>query len=390
LKILFVNDYGFPRGGAETLVDHERSELEARGHRTGLLSLDSPRLYGPAEAWVHPFEDPASRVGSLWHQLRHGRARRALELAVRETHPDLIHYHTLTRLGPGVMAGGASMPAVVTLHDYALLYPRLRSVAPDQPFCNVGEFACCPRHAGLPRYAFERLRTAIHRRLLNRAQWVLVPSEYMRRVVSACGVKRVRVCANGVPTQSSAADGAVRPPRILYAGRLEREKGVFELVAAFELLADRNDSVELRVAGSGAELAPLGERIQRSRHAARISLLGTLPASELREAYTTARVVALPSLWPEPFGLTGIEAMGAGTPVVGSGRGGMTEWLRDGVNGVCADPTDAAAFSSALESVTTDDGLFARLASGGRDTAGHFTLERHVDCLESVYAQAAR
>ena len=390
MNILFVNDYGFPRGGAERLVDHERSELEARGHGTTLLSLDSPRLYGPAEAWVHPFEDPGSRLGSLWHQLRHRRAQRALELAVRETHPDLIHYHTLTRLGPGVMEGGTGVPAIVTLHDYALLYPRLRSVLPGQPFCDVGGFACCPRHAGLPRYAFERLRTAIHRRLLNRARWVLVPSEYMGNVASACGVERVRVCANGVPAQSSAADAAARPPRILYVGRVEREKGVFELVSAFELLADRNESVELRVAGSGAELSALGERIRGSRHVGRIKLLGTLAANELRGAYSTARVVALPSLWPEPFGLTGIEAMAAGTPVVGSGRGGMTEWLRDGLNGLRADPMDTAAFSSALEAVMTDEGLFRRLARGGRDTAGHFTLERHVDCLESAYGEATR
>ena len=388
MNVLFVNDYGFAHGGAEALVDHERSELEARGHSTALLALDSPALYGPAQAWAHPFEDPMARPRSLWHQLRHGRAERALERAVREAQPDLIHYHTLTRLGPGVMRAGSHLPAVVTLHDYALMYPRLRSVLPDQPFCNVGEFACCPRHAGRARYAFERVRTAIHRRVLKQASWVLVPSEYMRGAASACGIERVRVCANGVPRHPGPAEPSVRQPMILYVGRLEREKGIVPLIAAFELLADRIASVELRIAGTGAELASLEDRVRASRHAARVTLLGPLSPSALREAYAGARVVAVPSLWPEPFGLTGLEAMRASTPVVGSGRGGMTEWLHDGVNGLSADPTDAAAFSQALEAIVSDDALWARLARGARETAEQFSIQRHVDCLEAVYAEA--
>lgn len=388
MNILFVNDYGFARGGAEALVDLERSELEARGHSTNLLSLDSPTLYGSAEAWVRPFDDPLSRGSSLWHQLRHPRARRALEAAVRDGRPDLIHYHTLTRLGPGVMLASGPTPTVVTLHDYALMYPRLRGVFPDSRFCNVGEFACCPGHAGWPRFAFERLRTSIHRRRIKKVRCVLVPSEYMRAVASACGIERVRVCPNGVPARGSAADAAVRTPRILYVGRLEREKGICPLVASFELLADRADRVELQLAGTGAQEGPLRDRIRRSRHAARMTVLGELRGRELRAAYAAARVVAVPSLWPEPFGLTGIEAMQAGTPVVGSGRGGMAEWLDDGVNGLCADPTDPAAFSRALEAVVTNDPLVARLARGARETGERFTIERHVDCLESVYAEA--
>ena len=53
MKIQFVNDYGFQAGGAELLLASERAELEARGHTTELLSLDSEELYGPANTWTH-------------------------------------------------------------------------------------------------------------------------------------------------------------------------------------------------------------------------------------------------------------------------------------------------------------------------------------------------
>ncbi len=388
MKILFVNDYSFPRGGAEVLVANERAELEARGHGTELLSLDSALLHGAADAWPQPFADPASRSRSLAHQLWHPRADRATRATVRSLQPDLIHFHTLTRLGPGVMDVADRVPAVITLHDYAVMYPLLRTAAPQEPFCDVGDFACCAVHAGRARYTFESIRTRRHRRMLRRLKCVIVPSEYMRAVATACGIERVTVCANGVPDSHHAGGAVVRSPVVLYVGRLEREKGVFPLVAAFELLADRLDGAELRLAGAGGELAALSERVLGSRHASRMAVLGALPTEQLTSAYSEARVVALPALWPEPFGLTGVEAMQAGTPVVGSGRGGMTEWLTDGVNGLRGDPQDTVAFSHTLEAVVSDDALFARLSRGSRETANRFSIQRHVDCLEGVYARA--
>ena len=100
-----------------------------------------------------------------------------------------------------------------------------------------------------------------------------------------------------------------------------------------------------------------------------VHFLGAIPRNELTRRYRLAQLVVVPSIWPEPFGLVGLEAMSVGTPVVGSGRGGMSDWLTHGHNGLVADPTDTEAFAAAIEAVLTDGELRAILAANALETA---------------------
>ena len=388
MRILFVNDYGFEAGGAELLLASERAGLEARGHTTELFSLDSEELYGSAEGWVHPYRDPKGRLGTLARQLWHPRASRALRGAIDGSKPDIVHYHSLTRLGAGVLAQAQRVPAVLTLHDYGVVYPLLKRRFPDGRFCRVGKFPCCPTHAGVFRYAYEAWRTRGHRRRMDQLRCVLVPSEFVGAVASACAISRLVHCQNGTPSNEPARGPHRRRAEILYAGRYEREKGVFALISAFEQVADRLPDPQLVFAGEGGAGDALEARARDSRHSHRVKVLGRLSQEQLAAEYAACRVVAVPSLWPEPFGLVGVEAMFAGTPVVGSGRGGMSEWLEDGRTGLVADPDDPAAFGAALARVLTDDALHARLSEGSRTGAARFNIAHHVDALERIYRAA--
>ncbi|MGO9975961.1 MAG: glycosyltransferase [Solirubrobacteraceae bacterium] len=387
MRVLFVNDYAFEGGGAERLLASERRELESRGHRTELFSLDSTDLYGPASEWTVPCQNPKGRIGTTVGQLWHPTVRIAFEKAVARFDPELIHYHNLTRLSAVVLAEAERFPAVLTLHDYGVMYPLLKRRFPDGRFCDVGGFPCCIKHAGVVRYLFERIRTRIHRRRMQTLRFVLAPSGYVQSVAIACGIPRVMRCLNGVADERRVVGARRRPAQILYAGRYEREKGVFALLSAFELVADRLSFAELAFAGGGIEGDRLRACARASRHSDKVSFLGQLSHEELASWYARCSVVAVPSLWPEPFGLVGVEAMFAGTPVVGSGRGGMTEWLEDGRNGLIADP-GPATFSSALARILTDETLYARLSQACRATARRFEISEHVDNLEKIYNAA--
>jgi glycosyltransferase involved in cell wall biosynthesis len=388
MRVLFVNDYAFEAGGAETLVAAERSCLEARGHRTALFSLDSEDLYGPANDWWAPFRDPRGRIASTLHQLWNPAAGRAMKRAVARFEPELIHYHTLTRLSSLVLTEAVRRPAVLTMHDYGVMYPLLKRRFPDGRFCGVGRFPCCTQHAGVVRYLFEVWRTGNHRRRMQNLRYVLVPSRYMEAVAGACGMAHVVYCQNGVSNELAVVGPHKRTAEILYAGRFEQEKGVLALIAAFELVADGLPTVRLALAGAGNARGAVVERARTSRHSDKIGLLGHLTAQDLAWRYATCRAVAVPSLWPEPFGLVGLEAMFAGTPVVGSGRGGMSEWLQEEQNGLIADPEDADAFSGALTRILTDDALYARLSAACEMAASRFDISQHVERLERIYGAA--
>jgi glycosyltransferase involved in cell wall biosynthesis len=100
-------------------------------------------------------------------------------------------------------------------------------------------------------------------------------------------------------------------------------------------------------------------------------------------------VVVVPSVWPEPFGLVGIEAMSYGLPTIGSATGGIPEWLDDGETGLLVPPGDPAALARALVRILeSTETRSAFGAEARRRVESRFTEELHVAALEGVYATA--
>ena len=113
----------------------------------------------------------------------------------------------------------------------------------------------------------------------------------------------------------------------------------------------------------------------------RVTFLGWVDADESRRLLGAARVLALPSLWEEPFGLVGIEALAAGTPVVASEIGGVPTWLADGQGGFLVPPGDERALAHALRRVLAEDALHATLAAAAPSQAARFSIDNHLAAL---------
>ena len=85
----------------------------------------------------------------------------------------------------------------------------------------------------------------------------------------------------------------------------------------------------------------------------------------MRQYYLEASVLAMPSVWPEPFGMAGPEAMRYGLPVVAFDAGGIKEWLHDGHNGFLAPWMDTSAFAARLQILLANKGLARTLGQNG-------------------------
>jgi glycosyltransferase involved in cell wall biosynthesis len=129
--------------------------------------------------------------------------------------------------------------------------------------------------------------------------------------------------------------------------------------------------------------------------AARLGVDATFPGwlepAARDRAIRQASLLAVPSVWPEPFGLTGLEAAVSGVPAVAFDVGGIREWLTDDESGLLArgDAPDPSALADAIARALSDPGTLARLGEGARRKAAGMTLERHLDRLEPVLRQAA-
>jgi glycosyltransferase involved in cell wall biosynthesis len=186
-----------------------------------------------------------------------------------------------------------------------------------------------------------------------------------------------------------------REPRVLYVGRVERTsrwKGLHVLMESLVRLRETVPDVRLDVVGDGDDVAALQERAQRLGVAECIDWHGQVSHGELPRFYQRAGVAVLPSLTEsESFGMTLVEAMASGCPVVGSAVGGIPFVIRDNVDGLLVPPGDPTALADALSLVLGDPVLAAAIGAAGREAArARWDWSRQEDRTIRVLEEAAR
>jgi glycogen(starch) synthase len=226
---------------------------------------------------------------------------------------------------------------------------------------------------------------------------VLVCSEAMRRDVQrlfAVPDEQVRVVPNGVDLTHWRCGAPVRDrePLVVFAGRLEYEKGVQVLLRTVPRLRRRVPGVSFVIAGTGTyetELHALARRLRLSRA---VRFAGHLRDGELKELYRSAAAVAVPSIY-EPFGLVALEAAACGAPLVVSETGGLAEFADGGRTAVPVAPEDVSGLADALTELLRDRDLADKLASSARDVAEmhdwHHVARRSTEVYREAMAEAA-
>jgi glycogen(starch) synthase len=168
-----------------------------------------------------------------------------------------------------------------------------------------------------------------------------------------------------------------QPPwswRLFSVGRLDPRKG---FATAIEALAELPEAT-LTIAGGGpeGELSRLRAVAGRFGVADRINWRGPTPHEQLPAVYAEHDALLFPVIWPEPFGLVPLEAMGVGRPVIATGRGGSAEYLRDEENCLFHEAEDARGLAAAVRRLASDRALAEHLRTQGRRTAERFTSAR--------------
>ena len=232
------------------------------------------------------------------------------------------------------------------------------------------------------------LRAAL-RRSLAAAESVTAPSGFVLADLRRnFGLVDGTVVPNGVVTAPPEGSGQAPPPGryLLAVGRLGYMKGFDLLVDAFAG-ADLDPDLRLAIAGDGPEHDRLVEAIGRLGIADRVDLVGRLDPAGVARAMSGAVAVVVPSRM-EAFGIVALEAWRSGAPLVMTDRGGASEFVRDGIDGILVDPQDSAALRAALSRIASDEGLRSALSAAGRDRVPEFTWARVAKAYEDLYAAA--
>ena len=180
---------------------------------------------------------------------------------------------------------------------------------------------------------------------------------------------------------------------VLFVGRLLREKGVFDLLGAMALVAERVPC-RLVLVGEGPCAADVAARVRSLGLTDRVSLLGYLTGTELERAYADADVFVLPTYWPEGFPTVLAEAMEAGLPIVTTPIRGAADHLVDGEHVLFVEPKDVEGLAEALVTLLDDQGRRLRMGEANRRRLAEFepsaVARDYLDVLDTVVASRRR
>lgn len=189
------------------------------------------------------------------------------------------------------------------------------------------------------------------RYVARHASAVVVPSAYFKGIVAGRGIPVHRIVVSpsgGINSQlfhslKDCKDGGFT---IGYVGRFDQGKGAWDYVKAFEKVTASMPARGVMI-GYGEDFPAISDHVQS--HQLDIQLIPGLAQSELPRMYASMNLFLFPTTrQAESLGLTGIEAMACGTPVVGSDIGGIPSYLHDGVNGYLAAPGGSDSFANAV------------------------------------------
>jgi glycosyltransferase involved in cell wall biosynthesis len=378
-------------GGIETYLRAVVPPLRAAGHSVGLLTS-----FPPAGA------DLLAGVPDIPAWVCDPRGRNPLGGAA-DWRPDVVYHHGL--IDPATEeALVARFPVVSYVHVYygtCISGTKCQAAGPVPCRRTFGP-ACLglylPRRCGgrnpltmVRHYREQRRRLAV----IRAARAVLVASRHMAAEMTRNGVPAGRVHLVPLPVTAvpDPDPPAPRPftNRVLFVGRLTAAKGWPHALAAVpRAAAELGRPLTLVVAGDGPDRAKCEAAARRAGVAA--EFLGWV-GPERREAETRAAdLLVVPSVWPEPFGLVGVEAGCVGTPAAGYAVGGIPDWLEPGASGESApgDHPDPKELAAAMVRALRDPAHWQRLRVGAWETARRFSPDAHLDRLLPVLESVAR
>ena len=217
--------------------------------------------------------------------------------------------------------------------------------------------------------------------------------DYRRQGMS---VERASVLYNPIDTErfrpSAAARASARARLgfsesdivVGYVGRMIEAKGIFTLGDAAERFLAAEASARMLWVGDGEEAAALRARVARSAGSSHHRFLGW--EADPAALYPALDILAVPSLYPEPFGRVSVEAQASAVPVVSSLAGGLPETFDPDNTGIGVEPGDADGLASAILALIRDPERRRRMSAASRDWAARFSLQRIATDFERLLA----
>jgi glycosyltransferase involved in cell wall biosynthesis len=377
-------------GGAESYVSTMADALLERGHRVSIIALGERSVSNGRIRLVQ-----VSRPKLHWYLYRGLPFAKSFAMPVREIEWSRCVWSALAELT-------LEDPVdVVETGENMALQQLAFGRKPPVVIRGHGNPLSIKRACGNPVGWGDRLGRKLELAGMRRANAITAVSKFQAREIAenlSLPEEAIHVIPNAIsPALLDAAlrHSGVEPeqPMVLYTGRIELNKGTLELLRSVDQVARSFSDVEYVIAGgrhSSIDDRALEGILGKNGTRNNVRLLGHVPWQELADWYRRATVFVMPSYY-ETFGISVIEAMAFGLPVVATNTGGLPEVVEDGVTGILVPPGNSEALSEALIRLLRDPDLRKRMGRAGRDRVrAEYTIDQVIPQSLAVYESVIR
>jgi glycosyltransferase involved in cell wall biosynthesis len=381
MRILLAHNRYQQPGGEDVVFEQEAKLLSESGHHVRKFTVDNDSI----EGW-------ASKADALLKVLDNRRIVEEFAAKVLSFKPEIVHFHNFfPRLSPGAVSYvlERKIPTLQTLHNFRHvcangMFLRSNSICQlclNRPMRIPALFHRCYRHSSLATLAVTRVG--------RRFRQLFDSYPHHLTLVALTSFARKQMIDDGYsPNQilikpNSVSDTGVGPEtrerHVLFVGRLSVEKGVDFLVQ----LANSIDAT-FEIIGDGPE----GERL-RAIAPRNVVFRGWLEHKEVLERIKRASAVAVPSRWFEGFPMIVPEAFSAGTPVIASRIGSLSEIVEDGISGMTRAVDDHPSWREAIQLVIDAPHIARSLGQRARQVFEEkYTGQHNLRRLIEIYSHA--
>ena len=345
MRILLVNKFHWPKGGSEKYYFELGELLKKHGHEVAYFSMEDEKNIktGDKEYFVKASDMNSKNITKALSVIYSSANKKKMEEALDDFKPDIVHLNNFQRqLSASIIKPCVkrNIPIVFTAHDVQAICPAIIMMDPDKNPCEKcmgGKYINCVKKSCIKDSKLKSLLGAIEGKYYrnkkiytDKISYIITPSEFYREKFIEDGVDKNRVKAlhNSIDMKDydieTQDDGYA-----LYFGRLSREKGILNLINAFEKL----DKGLLYIAGEGPEEDTIKDIIKKNNLEERVKLLGFLNKEEMTEVTRKCKFVVVPSIWYENCPYSVLETLAIGKPIIGSNMGGIPELVENNNNG---------------------------------------------------------
>ena len=398
MKILMVNKFLHPKGGAETYVFKLGAALEAEGHEVQYFGMEHPnRIVGNnANAYTSNMDfHGGSKLSKLLYPVKtiySAEARKKIRLVLEDFQPDVCHLNNFNyQLTPSILLeirkwekeSGHPVKIIFTAHYYQLVCPNHMCHNPNTfencEKCLGGHYQNCVKgrciHGSLAKSSVGALEAVIW----NRAGVY----EHIDTIICCSGFLKSKLDTNPLLANKTIAlhnfVDAVEQKKtekkdyVLYFGRFSKEKGIETLVEAAKALPD----ISFVFAGAG----PLAQLLEGMPN---VWNVGFQRGDALETLIREAKFTVYPSEWYENCPFSVMESIQYGTPVLGADIGGIPELIRPGENGELFESGNKEELVSRIKQMWEDDQLRDKYSEGCKNH-GFMDGSQYFEMIERFY-----